>query len=43
MGGEDIVLSSSDRVVQMVLHRVEGGSELYGGRYQDSSGVVRAR
>jgi dCTP deaminase len=42
LGGEDIVLSPSDRVVQMILHRVEGGTELYEGRYQDSSGAVRA-
>jgi len=43
LGAEDIVLSPSDRVVQMVLHQVAGGSELYDGRYQDSSGAVKAR
>jgi dCTP deaminase len=43
LGAEDIVLSPSDRVVQMVLHQVAGGTELYDGRYQDSSGVVKAR
>jgi dCTP deaminase len=43
LGANDIVLSPSDRVVQMVLHQVEGGKELYGGRYQDSQGVVLAR
>lgn len=43
LGVEDIVLSPSDRVIQMVLHQVEGGTELYEGRYQDSSGAVRAR
>jgi dCTP deaminase len=43
MGVEDIVLSPSDRVVQMILHQVQGGAELYDGRYQDSSGVVKAR
>ncbi|MDD1662357.1 MAG: dCTP deaminase [Methanomicrobiales archaeon] len=43
LGSGDIVLSPSDRVVQMVLHQVEGGRELYDGRYQDSQGVVQAR
>jgi dCTP deaminase len=43
MGGEDIVLSPQDRVVQLILHEVEGGTRLYEGRYQDSSGVVKAR
>jgi dCTP deaminase len=43
LGAGDIVLSPSDRVVQMVLHQVEGGSDLYEGRYQDSQGVVQAR
>jgi hypothetical protein len=27
----------------MILHQVQGGAELYDGRYQDSSGVVKAR
>ena len=43
LGPGDIVLSPSDRVVQMILHRVEGGSDLYSGRYQDSQGAVQAR
>jgi dCTP deaminase len=43
LGPGDIVLSPQDRVVQMILHAVEGGSDLYGGRYQDSQGVVQAR
>ena len=43
LGAEDIVLSPSERVVQMILHGVEGSTELYEGRYQDSSGAVRAR
>jgi len=43
LGPGDLVLSPSERVVQMILHQVEGGTELYGGRYQDSQGVVPAR
>jgi dCTP deaminase len=43
LGPEDVVLSPSDRVVQIILHRIDGGTELYEGRYQDSSGAVRAR
>ena len=43
LGAEDIVLSPSDRVVQMILHQVAEGSELYDGQYQDSSGAVKAR
>jgi dCTP deaminase len=43
LGPGDIVLSPSERVVQMILHTVEGGSDLYDGRYQDSQGVVQAR
>ena len=43
LGAGDIVLSPSERVVQMILHQVQGGTELYEGRYQDSQGVVRAR
>ncbi|HVN65300.1 MAG TPA: dCTP deaminase [Methanomicrobiales archaeon] len=43
LGAGDIVLSPSDRVVQMVLHEVGAGGELYGGRYQDSQGAVQAR
>jgi dCTP deaminase len=43
LGAGDIVLSPSERVVQMILHQVKGGAELYEGRYQDSQGVVKAR
>ena len=43
LGAGDLVLSPSDRVVQLILHQVEGGNELYEGRYQDSSGAVKAR
>jgi dCTP deaminase len=43
LGAEDIVLSPSERVVQMILHEVKGGGGLYEGRYQDSEGVVKAR
>ena len=43
LGAGDLVLSPADRVVQMILHQVEGGAELYEGRYQDSSGAVKAR
>jgi dCTP deaminase len=43
LGAENIVLSPSERVVQMILHEVQSGTELYEGRYQDSQGVVKAR
>ncbi len=43
LGPGDLVLSPSDRVVQMVIHEVRGGGELYEGRYQDSQGAVQAR
>ncbi len=43
MGGEEIRLHPGDRVVQMILHQVAGGIQLYEGRYQDSRGVVPAR
>ena len=43
LGSGDIVLSPSERVVQMVFHEVREGTELYEGRYQDSRGVVQAR
>lgn len=42
-GGEDIPVRKHDRIVQMILHEVRGGGVLYGGRYQDSNGVVEAR
>ncbi|MEN6397149.1 MAG: dCTP deaminase [Methanoregula sp.] len=43
MGPEDIELHKSDRIVQMILHEVKDGNERYAGRYQDSTGVVRAK
>jgi len=43
LGPGDLVLSPSERVVQMILHQVQGGTELYEGRYQDSRGVVQPR
>jgi dCTP deaminase len=43
MGPEELTLGKGDRVVQMILQRVSGGSELYKGRYQDSTGAVHAR
>jgi dCTP deaminase len=43
MGAADIEIQKHERVVQMVLHEVSGGNQLYNGRYQDSNGVVGAR
>jgi dCTP deaminase len=43
MGSEDVVVQREDRIVQMVLHEVRDGKELYNGRYQDSTGAVEAR
>jgi len=43
MGNEDILLAPNTRLVQMILHEVTGGGDLYNGRYQDSRGVVHAR
>ncbi|MDD1659854.1 MAG: dCTP deaminase [Methanomicrobiales archaeon] len=43
MGGDEIQLNPGDRVVQMILHQVAGGFQVYDGRYQDSRGVVPAR
>ncbi|MBR1369299.1 deoxycytidine triphosphate deaminase [Methanocalculus chunghsingensis] len=43
MGTEDILLAPHTRLVQMILHEVTGGGDLYNGRYQDSRGVVHAR
>ncbi|OPY38944.1 MAG: Deoxyuridine 5'-triphosphate nucleotidohydrolase [Methanoregula sp. PtaU1.Bin051] len=42
-GDVDLEIQHNERVVQMVLHEVRGGDRLYGGRYQDSKGVVGAR
>jgi dCTP deaminase len=43
MGPEEIRLVKGERVVQMILHQVFDGEELYDGRYQDSHGAVGAR
>lgn len=43
MGHEDILVPKQTRIVQMILHFVEEGNELYAGRYQDSRGTVYAR
>jgi dCTP deaminase len=43
MGDEDLVLNEGERVVQMIMHHVSDGNRLYGGRYQDSRGVVMSR
>lgn len=43
MGGDAVRLEKHDRVVQMILHEVQGGEQRYAGRYQDSSGVIQAR
>ncbi len=42
-GSTDVEVRRNDRIVQMVLHEVRGGDRLYGGRYQDSKGIVEAR
>ena len=42
MGDDDVDISSGERVVQMIMHLVMDGGELYAGRYQDSLGVVEA-
>ena len=42
MGDADLEIHQGDRIVQMVLHEVRGGTHLYEGRYQDSKGVVEA-
>ena len=41
--GSDILVHKNDRIVQMILHEVRGGSDGYAGRYQDSSGAVEAK
>jgi dCTP deaminase len=43
MGAESLKINKGDRVVQMILHQVTRGNELYQGRYQDSTGAVGAR
>lgn len=42
-GPEDVIIGEGERVVQMIMQEVSDGDELYGGRYQDSEGVVNAR
>jgi dCTP deaminase len=43
LGDNEIVLNENDRVVQLILQEVSSGVRGYEGRYQDSTGVVRAR
>ena len=43
MGPDDIGIRRSERIVQMILHEVRNGNDRYAGRYQDSTGVVRAK
>ena len=43
MGGDDIVIRSGERVVQMIIQEVSSGERPYNGRYQDSLGVVEAK
>ncbi len=43
MGPETVCLERGSRVVQMILHQVLRGGEVYAGRYQDSRGVVGPR
>ncbi|WAC05477.1 MAG: dCTP deaminase [Methanoregula sp.] len=42
LGTADLEIHRNERIVQMVLHEVRGGTRLYNGRYQDSKGVVGA-
>ncbi|MEI7435078.1 MAG: dCTP deaminase [Methanomicrobiales archaeon] len=43
LGAEDVAVHQNNRVVQMIIHEVKGGNQLYEGRYQDSHGVVHSR
>lgn len=43
LGSTEIVLNQNDRVVQLILQEVSSGVRRYEGRYQDSTGIVRAR
>jgi dCTP deaminase len=43
LGNDDIIVQKNERVVQMILHEVRGGSRTYSGRYQDSRGAVEAK
>ncbi|MCQ8893423.1 MAG: dCTP deaminase [Methanolinea sp.] len=40
MGSEHLTIRKGERVVQAIFYQVTGGDTLYGGRYQDSTGVV---
>ena len=43
-GPEDITVTKGMRVVQMLIHAVEGKVEsAYNGQYQDSHGVVQSK
>jgi len=42
-GEADLPVHQNDRIVQMILHEVRGGSGGYSGKYQDSIGAVEAR
>lgn len=42
MGAADIELRENERIVQLILHEVKRGTQLYNGRYQDSKGIVGA-
>jgi len=41
--GKDLTIRKNDRIVQMILHEVRGGSGGYSGQYQDSVGAVGAK
>lgn len=41
--GDDLVVRKNDRIVQLILHEVQGSGNGYNGRYQDSIGAVGAR
>ncbi|NYT06672.1 MAG: dCTP deaminase [Methanomicrobiales archaeon] len=43
MGPEPLEVRKDDRVVQMIIHQVAGTARSYEGKYQDSTGAVRAR
>ncbi len=43
MGNDDLTVKKNDRIVQMILHEVREGNQIYSGRYQDSLGAVGAK
>jgi dCTP deaminase len=43
LGSDDLIVQKNDRLVQMILHEVREGNQLYSGRYQDSRGAVGAK